>query len=133
MEGVAGQGAPVAVAAAMLIGLGFSAIPAAVICLIANTPPVPFGPVGVPTSMMISVTKINAEVMTKAIGSDMCLMALIIPVFMLVVLAGWKRAIEVLPAAGSPAAATLQPVSWSAIMLESSCRRFCRRSFPSSR
>jgi lactate permease len=100
MEGVSGQGAPVAVAAAMLIGLGFSAIPAAVICLVANTPPVPFGPVGVPTSMMISVTKINAEVMTRAIGLDMCLMALIIPVFMLVVLAGWKKTIEVLPAAG---------------------------------
>ena len=99
MEGVAGQGAPVAVAAAMLIGLGFSAIPAAVICLVANTPPVPFGPVGVPTSMMISVTKINEAVMTKAIGADMCLMALIIPVFMLVVLSGWKKAIEVLPAA----------------------------------
>ncbi len=100
MEGVAGQGAPVAVAAAMLIGLGFSPIPAAVICLVANTPPVPFGPVGVPTSMMISVTKINEGVMTKAIGADMCLMALIIPVFMLVVLSGWKKAIEVLPAAG---------------------------------
>ena len=77
----------------------FSAIPAAVICLVANTPPVPFGPVGVPTSMMISVTKINEGVMTRAIGSDMCLMALIIPVFMLVVLSGWKKAIEVLPAA----------------------------------
>jgi lactate permease len=100
LEGVSGQGAPVAVAAAMLIGLGFSAIPAAVICLVANTPPVPFGPVGVPTSMMIQVTKINAEVMTKAIGLDMCLMALIIPVFMLVVLAGWKKTVEVLPAAG---------------------------------
>ena len=99
MEGVSGQGAPVAVAAAMLIGLGFSAIPAAVICLVANTPPVPFGPVGVPTSMMISVTKINEGVMTRAIGSDMCLMALIIPVFMLVVLSGWKKAMEVLPAA----------------------------------
>jgi lactate permease len=99
MEGVSGQGAPVAVAAAMLIGLGFSAIPAAVVCLVANTPPVPFGPVGVPTSMMISVTKINEGVMTRAIGSDMCLMALIIPVFMLVVLAGWKKTVEVLPAA----------------------------------
>jgi L-lactate transport len=99
LEGVSGQGAPVAVAAAMLIGLGFSAIPAAVICLVANTPPVPFGPVGVPTSMMISVTKINEGVMTRAIGADMCVMALIIPVFMLVVLAGWKKTIEVLPAA----------------------------------
>ncbi len=43
MEGVSGQGAPVAVAAAMLIGLGFPALPAAVICLVANTPPVRSG------------------------------------------------------------------------------------------
>ena len=99
MEGVSGQGAPVAVAAAMLIGMGFPPISAAVVCLVANTPPVPFGPVGVPTSMMISVTKINEHVMTRAIGMDMCIMALIIPIFMLVVLSGWKRAMEVLPAA----------------------------------
>ena len=98
MEGVSGQGAPVAVAAAMLIGLGFAPIPAAVICLVANTPPVPFGPVGVPTSMMINVTKINEGVMTRAIGLDMVLMALVIPLFMMVVLAGWKKAVEVLPA-----------------------------------
>jgi L-lactate transport len=99
MEGVAGQGAPVAVAAAMLIGLGFAPLPAAIVCLVANTPPVPFGPVGVPTTMMISVTNINAHVLTSAIGGDMVLMALIIPVFMLIVLAGWKKTVEVLPAA----------------------------------
>jgi lactate permease len=99
MEGVSGQGAPVAVAAAMLIGMGFPPLSAAIICLVANTPPVPFGPVGVPTQMMISVTKINDSVMTRAIGIDMCIMAIIIPVFMLVVLSGWKKAMEVLPAA----------------------------------
>jgi lactate permease len=99
MEGVAGQGAPVAVAAAMLIGLGFPALPAAVICLVANTPPVPFGPVGVPTNMMVTVTKINPSVMTRAVGNDMTLIALIIPVFLLVVIAGWKKAMEVMPAA----------------------------------
>jgi L-lactate transport len=99
MEGVAGQGAPVAVAAAMLIGLGFAPLPAAIVCLVANTPPVPFGPVGVPTSMMISVTNINAHVLTGAIGNDMVLMALIIPIFMLIVLAGWKNTVGVLPAA----------------------------------
>jgi lactate permease len=99
MEGVSGQGAPVAVAAAMLIGLGFSPIAAAVICLVANTPPVPFGPVGVPTSMMISVTGIQGPILTRAIGNDMAFMALVIPIFTLVVLCGWKRAVEVLPAA----------------------------------
>jgi lactate permease len=99
MEGVAGQGAPVAVAAAMLIGLGFPALPAAVICLVANTPPVPFGPVGVPTIMMSTVTGIPATTMARAVGIDMAFMALIIPFFMVVVMVGFKRAKEVLPAA----------------------------------
>jgi lactate permease len=99
MEGVAGQGAPVAVAAAMLIGLGFPALPAAVICLVANTPPVPFGPVGVPTLMMSTVTGIPATTMARAVGIDMAFMALIIPFFMVVVMVGFKRAKEVLPAA----------------------------------
>jgi lactate permease len=99
MEGVAGQGAPVAVAAAMLIGLGFPPLPAAVICLVANTPPVPFGPVGVPTMMMSTVTGIPATTMARAIGIDMAFMALIIPFFMVVVMVGFKRALEVIPAA----------------------------------
>ncbi len=99
MEGVAGQGAPVAVAAAMLIGLGFPPLPAAVICLVANTPPVPFGPVGVPTMMMSTVTGIPATTMARAIGLDMAFMALIIPFFMVVVMVGFKRAKEVIPAA----------------------------------
>ncbi len=99
MEGVSGQGAPVAVAAAMLIGLGFPALPAAVICLVANTPPVPFGPVGTPTIMMSTVTEINSLIVSKAIGWDMTILALVIPFFMLVVVAGWKNLREVIPAA----------------------------------
>lgn len=99
LEGTSGQGAPVAVAAAMLIGLGFPPLPAALICLVANTPPVPFGPVGMPTIMMSSVTEISDKILTKAIGLDMTIIAVIIPIFMLVVLAGWRKAIGVLPAA----------------------------------
>ena len=99
LEGVAGEGAPVAVAAAMLIGLGFTPLLAAVVCLVANTPPVPFGPVGVPTSMMISVTNINGTAITKTIGSDMAILALVIPLLVLVVISGFKRTIEVWPAA----------------------------------
>jgi lactate permease len=49
--------------------------------------------------MMVTVTKINPAVMTRAIGIDMSIIALIVPVFMLVVLAGWKKAMEVMPAA----------------------------------
>ena len=93
------MGAPVAVCAAMLIGLGFSPLPAALICLIGNTQPVPFGPLGVPTLMMASVTKISDHVLARAVGVDMVVLALIVPVFMLVVLSGWKNAMGALPAA----------------------------------
>ncbi len=99
MEGVSGQGAPVAVCAAMLIGLGFNPMAAAVICLVGNTPPVPFGPVGVPTNMMITVTGMKGNPIVQAIGLNMTLMALIIPFFMLIVMAGWKKMFEVWPAA----------------------------------
>lgn len=99
MEGVAGQGAPVAVAAAMLIGLGFPALPAAAICLVGNTPPVPFGPVGTPTIMMATVTELPNSIVGKAIGLDMTILALVIPIFMLVVVAGRKNVMGALPAA----------------------------------
>jgi L-lactate transport len=99
LEGVSGEGAPVAVAAAMLIGLGFKPLTAAVVCLVANTPPTPFGPVGVPTSMMISVTNINGTVITRAIGSDVAILALVIPFLVLIAISGFKRTIEVWPAA----------------------------------
>jgi L-lactate transport len=99
MEGTTGMGAPVAVCAAMLIGIGFPALPAALICLAGNTQSVPFGTVGVPTIMMSSVTGINEHVMGRAVGNDVVFLALIIPVFILVVLAGWKSAMGVLPAA----------------------------------
>jgi lactate permease len=99
MEGVSGQGAPVVVAAAMLMGLGFPALPAALVCLIANTPPVPYGPVGTPTIMMGTVTGIDSGIVSKAVGLDMTMLALIIPVFMVIVLAGLRNGLAVLPAA----------------------------------
>jgi lactate permease len=99
MEGVSGQGAPVVVAAAMLIGLGFPALPAALICLVGNTPPVPYGPVGTPTIMMATVTDLNNVVVSGAVGIDMTMLALIIPIFMMIVMAGFRNAMAVLPAA----------------------------------
>jgi len=99
LEGVSGQGAPVAVAAAMLIGLGFKPMTAALICLVANVPPVPFGPVGVPTITTAKVAELALGPVAKAIGREMIIFALIIAVFMLVVMVGWKKTKEVLPAA----------------------------------
>jgi L-lactate transport len=99
MEGTAGMGAPVAVCAGMLIGIGFPPLPAALICLIGNTQPVPFGPLGVPTLMMSSVTGIDKNILSKAVGLDMVVLAIVVPILMLVVLAGWKGAMGALPAA----------------------------------
>jgi len=97
LEGTTAQGAPVAIAAAMLIGLGFPVLPAAIICLVGNTVPVPFGPVGMPTITMANVSGIDAGIVTASVGGVMCFYALIIPVFMLVVMSGWKATKEVLP------------------------------------
>jgi lactate permease len=99
LEGVAGQGAPVAIAAAMLIGLGFDPLKAAIISLVANVPPVPFGPVGTPTIMMSTVTEMDVLKITQTVGGQVTIISIIIPIFMLLVMVGWKKTIEVLPAA----------------------------------
>lgn len=98
MEGTSGQGAPVAIAAAMMIGLGFKPLPAALLCLIANVPPVPFGPVGTPTIMMSTVTGLTGFQLAQSIGREMMVFCFIIPIFMLVVMAGWRSTMEVMPA-----------------------------------
>lgn len=99
LEGVAGQGAPVAVAAAMLIGLGFSPMTAALICMIANVPPVPFGPVGVPTITTAKVGEVALTPLAQAIGREMVVFSVIIAIVMLFAMVGKKKTIEVLPAA----------------------------------
>ena len=101
LEGTTAQGAPVAIAAAMLIGLGFPVLPAAVVCLVGNTVPVPYGPVGMPTITMVNTafSGISGALLavTGSVGGVMCIYALIIPVFMLVVMCGWKATREVIP------------------------------------
>lgn len=99
MEGTTGMGAPVAVCAAMLIGIGFPPLPAALICLAGNTQSVPFGTAGVPTIMMSSVTGISDHILARAVGNDVVVLALIIPMFVVVVLVGLRSAMAVLPAA----------------------------------
>ena len=101
LEGSTAQGAPVAIAASMLIGLGFPVLPAAVICLVGNTVPVPYGPVGMPTITMVNTVFSGIPgallAVTGSVGGVMCIYALIIPVFMLIVMCGWKATKEVIP------------------------------------
>src|SRR6266540_4041354 len=98
MEGAAGFGAPVAVAGAMLAGLGFSPFYAAGICLLANTAPVAFGSIGIPVVTLAAVTGLPVLALSAMIGRLCAMISLFIPGYLLVVMVGWKRAMEVLPA-----------------------------------
>jgi lactate permease len=98
IEGAAGFGAPVAVSGAMLAGLGFSPFYAAGICLLANTAPVAFGSIGIPVITLANVTGMHIMPFSQMIGRLCAMISIIIPAYLVVVMAGWRRAIEVAPA-----------------------------------
>lgn len=97
IEGAAGFGTPVAVAAAMLTGLGFSPFYAAFICLVANTAPVAFGSLGIPVTTLAGITGLPLHALSSMTGILCSLIAIIIPGYMVVIMSGVKGALEVLP------------------------------------
>jgi lactate permease len=98
IEGAAGFGAPVAVSGAMLAGLGFNPFYAAAICLLANTAPVAFGSIGIPVTTLANVTGLPVLALSGMVGTLCAMISVVIPGYLIVVMAGFKRAIEVLPA-----------------------------------
>ncbi len=98
IEGTAGFGTPVAITAAMLVGLGFNPVYAAGICLVANTAPVAFGAIGIPVVVAGQVTGIDPMALSKVIGRQLPFFSLIVPLWVVVLMCGWKRSMEVLPA-----------------------------------
>ncbi len=98
IEGAAGFGAPVAVSGAMLAGLGFSPFYAAGICLLGNTTPVAFGSLGIPVTTLANVTGLPVLSLSAMVGRLCALVSLFIPGYLVVVMAGPRRALEVLPA-----------------------------------
>jgi lactate permease len=98
IEGAAGFGAPVAISGAMLAGLGFNPFYAAGICLLANTAPVAFGSIGIPVITLANVTGLPVGPLSAMVGRLCAMVSIIIPGYLIVVMAGWKRAGEVLPA-----------------------------------
>ncbi|MBX5462769.1 MAG: lactate permease LctP family transporter [Steroidobacteraceae bacterium] len=88
IEGAAGFGTPVAVAAAMLTGLGFSPFYAAAICLIANTAPVAFGAIGTPLVTLAGVTGLPLSVLSAEVGRICAPVSLFIPAYLMVVMGG---------------------------------------------
>lgn len=99
LEGAAGFGAPVAITAAVLVGLGFKPLYAAGLCLIANTAPVAFGALGVPIIVAGQVTSIDAFTIGAMAGRQLPLLSLIIPLWLVAMMDGWKGVKEVWPAA----------------------------------
>lgn len=98
LEGSAGFGAPVAITAGMLVGLGFESLYAASICLLANTAPVAFGGIGIAVVTAGQLTNIDPNVVSRMIGHQLPLIALIIPLWLVVLIAGWRGARAIWPA-----------------------------------
>ncbi|WP_026802861.1 lactate permease LctP family transporter [Aliarcobacter lanthieri] len=99
LEGAAGFGAPVAITAAILVGLGFKPLYAAGLCLIANTAPVAFGALGVPIIVAGQVTGIDAFTIGAMAGRQLPLLSLIIPLWLVAMMDGWRGIKEVWPVA----------------------------------
>ena len=98
IEGTAGFGTPVAITAAMLVGLGFRPLYAAGICLIANTAPVAFGAIGIPIIVGAQVSGIPEMHVSQIVGRQLPFLSILVPMWLCVVMCGFKRAMEVLPA-----------------------------------
>ena len=99
IEGAAGFGTPVAVAAAMLAGLGFSPFYAAGICLLANTSPVAFGSIATPIVTLAGITGLPIERLSAAAGRICAPVSLVVPAYLILVMGGWRALGGVLPAA----------------------------------
>src|SRR3954452_7538281 len=97
-EGAAGFGTPVAVTAAMLIGLGFSPLSASGLSLIANTAPVAFGALGTPVIALAAVTGLDLQELSGMIGRQLPFFSLIVPFWLIWAFVGFRRMLEVWPA-----------------------------------
>ena len=98
IEGAAGFGTPVAISAAMLIGLGFEPLPAAGLALIGNTAPVAYGALGTPILTLAAVTKIPAETLSAMVGRQLPFFSVLVPFWLVWAMAGRKAMWEVWPA-----------------------------------
>jgi len=96
-EGAAGFGTPVAVTAAMLIGLGFSPLSASGLSLIANTAPVAFGALGSPVIALSAVTGIDLHELSGMVGRQLPFFSVIVPFWLIWAFVGFRRMIEVWP------------------------------------
>ena len=98
LEGAAGFGAPVAITAALLVGLGFKPLYAAGLCLIANTAPVAFGAMGIPILVAGKVTSIDPFLIGKMAGHQLPLLSVIVPFWLVFMMDGFRGIRQTWPA-----------------------------------
>jgi lactate permease len=98
IEGAAGFGAPVAIAGAFMIGLGFRPFHAAALNLIANTAPVAWGAIGTPVHTLAAVTSLPESDLNAMIGRILPFTAIIVPFWLVRTMVSWQETFEVLPA-----------------------------------
>ena len=90
IEGAAGFGTPVAISAALLIGIGFSPRYAAGLALLANTAPVAFGALGTPIITLAKISGLDELALSQVAGRQLPLLSLIVPVWLIAVMSGWR-------------------------------------------
>src|SRR6202041_2684461 len=98
IEGAAGFGAPVAIAGAFMIGLGFRPFHAAALNLIANTAPVAWGAIGTPVHALAAVSGLPESDLSAMIGRILPFTAVIVPFWLVRTMVSWSETFEVLPA-----------------------------------
>ncbi|MFC0228266.1 L-lactate permease [Serratia aquatilis] len=98
LEGAAGFGAPVAITAALLVGLGFNPLYAAGLCLIVNTAPVAFGAMGIPIIVAGQVTGIDSFVIGQMVGRQLPFLTIIVLFWIMAIMDGWRGVKETWPA-----------------------------------
>lgn len=94
MEGMAGFGTAVAIPASMLAGIGMNPINAVVACLVVNSTPTAFGSVGVPTTVLSTVTDLEHITMAGYIALIQCILTFISPFIMVYIIGGGKKAFK---------------------------------------
>ncbi|MGE0972773.1 L-lactate permease [Klebsiella sp. WOUb02] len=98
LEGAAGFGAPVAITAALLVGLGFNPLYAAGLCLIVNTAPVAFGAMGIPILVAGQVTGIDSFAIGQMVGRQLPFLTIIVLFWIMAIMDGWRGVKETWPA-----------------------------------
>ncbi|WP_334085540.1 lactate permease LctP family transporter [Helicobacter typhlonius] len=98
LEGAIGFGGPVAITAALLVGLGLRPLYAAGLCLIANTAPVAFGAVGIPIIAMSNLVGVEQYSVAAMVGRMLVPLSLTIPFFIVFLMDGIKGVRETFPA-----------------------------------